>query len=135
MKVFRKHIALSLLLVLFVLPHLVFAQVCPGSGTETPLGGSPDFKQFACFFVDISIRLSSLLGTLAFFVFLFGLARFILAAGDEKKIEGGKKIMLWGVIALFIMFSIWGIIQILSNVFFGGGTVGIPILPQSRPGP
>ena len=43
-----------------------------------------------------------------------------MAAGDEKKIEEGKRMMFWGVIALFIMASITGIITLLQD------TLGVP---------
>jgi hypothetical protein len=51
----------------------------------------------------------------ALIYFLWGLARFILASGDEKGVEEGRKQMLWGIIALFIMISIQGIVYLVSN--------------------
>ena len=48
-------------------------------------------------------------------VFFWGLAKFIFNAGDEKKIEEGKRIMVWGIIALFVMVSIWGIIRLIQG--------------------
>jgi len=51
--------------------------------------------------------------------FFWGLAKFIFAAGDESKKEEGKRVMVWGVIALFVMVSVWGL------VFFIGNAVGI----------
>lgn len=49
--------------------------------------------------------------------FFFGVARFILAqqSGVEKDIANGKQLMLWGVIALFVAFSIYGIIKFGQN--------------------
>lgn len=63
------------------------------------------------------IRISFSLAVLFFF---WGIAKFILAAGDEKKIDEGKRMMFWGVIALFVMASIGGIISLLQ------GTLGVP---------
>ena len=37
----------------------------------------------------------------------------------DKKKDEGKQIMIWGVIALFVMVSIWGIVHFLQ------GSVGI----------
>lgn len=54
---------------------------------------------------------------LALLVFLWGLAKFILVAGDEKEKERGKNIMVWGVIALFVMVSIWGLVNLLQSNF------------------
>jgi hypothetical protein len=48
---------------------------------------------------------------LALLAFLWGLARFIfLVGGDEKQVDNGKNLMKWGLVALFVMVSVWGII-------------------------
>ena len=54
---------------------------------------------------------------LAIAFFFYGLAKYILNAGDEEKKKEGKSIMIWGVIALFVMVSIWGIINVLADTF------------------
>ena len=58
---------------------------------------------------------------LALIYFLWGTAQFILHAGEQKSRDEGKQKMLWGIIALFVMFSIWGILSWI------GTTIGIPI--------
>ena len=50
----------------------------------------------------------------ALLFFFYGLAIFILKAGGEDQAKG-KSIMLWGVIALFVMASITGIISFLGE--------------------
>ncbi len=48
---------------------------------------------------------------LALLVFMWGLVKFIFKiGGDEKAIEEGKNLMKWGLVALFVMISVWGII-------------------------
>ncbi|MEQ1499986.1 MAG: hypothetical protein ABL917_01275 [Parcubacteria group bacterium] len=48
--------------------------------------------------------------------FMWGVAQFILNdASNEKTREDGKKKMLWGVIALFVMVSIFGILAFIGN--------------------
>jgi hypothetical protein len=49
--------------------------------------------------------------------FVWGLAMFIWSAGNEKKRAEGKYIMLWGVIALFVIVSIVGLIKLLQVTF------------------
>ena len=49
----------------------------------------------------------------SFLVLLWGLAKFIFNSGDEKKIEDGKRLMFWGVIALFVLASLAGIVSFL----------------------
>ena len=52
---------------------------------------------------------------LAVLFFLYGLMKFILAAGNEDAKDEGKRIMIWGVIALFVMVSVWGLVQLLGQ--------------------
>ena len=54
---------------------------------------------------------------LALVYFIYGLATFILNSGNEEKVAEGKKTMIWGVLALFIMISVWGLATLVSNTF------------------
>jgi len=54
---------------------------------------------------------------LALLFFFWGLATYILAAGNEEKKKNGRSIMVWGVLALFIMVSVWGIINVIRTTF------------------
>lgn len=55
--------------------------------------------------------------SLAVLAFFWGLAKYVFAAGDESAKDQGKRIMIWGGIALFVIFSIWGIIRIVQQSF------------------
>lgn len=57
----------------------------------------------------------NLMIAVAVLFFLFGVWEFIAGAGSDDKRETGKKHMVWGVIGLFIMISVWGIMAVLSN--------------------
>ena len=50
-------------------------------------------------------------------VFVYGIVLYIISAGQGKT-ESGKKIMVGGIIGLFVMASAYGIVQILCE-FFG----------------
>lgn len=50
---------------------------------------------------------------LALLLFFWGVAKYILSAGTEK--DEGKKVMVWGVIALFVMSSIWGLTTLIRD--------------------
>ena len=54
---------------------------------------------------------------LAVLYFLWGVAQFVLSAGDEKKVEEGRKTMLWGIIALFVMVAMWGLAALVLDTF------------------
>jgi len=51
---------------------------------------------------------------LALIFFFWGLAQFIRSVSD-KTIQEGKNKMIWGIIALFVMISIWGIIGYIGD--------------------
>ena len=62
---------------------------------------------------DILIPLAFALCLLYFF---WGVAKYIrTGAGSDKATEEGKRIMIWGIVGLFIAFSIWGIITFIRN--------------------
>jgi len=49
--------------------------------------------------------------------FFWGLAMYLLDAGNSEKKADGIRIMVMGVAALFVMVSIWGIIGVLQQTF------------------
>lgn len=78
-------------------------------------------------FTLIGLRLIPFLGVLAFLVFVWGVARYIKSAGNEKEIKDSKNLLIWGVVGLFVLVTIWGIIAFLRSEFgFGSGGLGIP---------
>ena len=73
--------------------------------------------------------LNALMGlfiTLAIVVFFWGLIRYLVNAGEEK--SEGLQIMFYGVIAIFVMVSIWGIIRLLQSTFKVTSTD--PVIPK-----
>jgi hypothetical protein len=57
------------------------------------------------------------LAILATLLFLWGLFTFMRNAGSEEGREIGKKHMLNGLIGLFIMISVYGIMNVIVNSF------------------
>ena len=54
---------------------------------------------------------------IAVLVFFWGLAMYMFNASDREKRIEGINIMFMGVIAVFVMVSIWGIVGILQQTF------------------
>lgn len=67
---------------------------------------------------DLASFVIPVLFALALLAFFWGMANFILNAGNEEKRNQGKQTLIWGSLALFIIFSIWGILIMLQNTFF-----------------
>jgi len=48
--------------------------------------------------------------------FFIGLIQFLFKRGsDENSVQQGKSHMLWGIVGMFIMVSVFGIMQLLIN--------------------
>ena len=62
-----------------------------------------------------------ILVTLALAVFFWGLVKYIFHLGGDKGADQGKHLMIYGVIALFVMVSVWGLVGFLQS-FFGVGS-------------
>lgn len=55
--------------------------------------------------------------------FFYGLVKYLFTATGEDKGKAAK-IMIWGILALFIMLSVYGLVRLLQNTFgVGGGTI------------
>lgn len=67
------------------------------------------------FYAILKIAIPILL-TLAVVFFLWGLVSY-MRSDDDLDVEAAKKTMLKGIIAIFIMVSIWGLVAILQNTF------------------
>jgi tellurite resistance protein TehA-like permease len=67
--------------------------------------------------INILNILLPLLLALGVIVFLWGIVKYITAAGDEEKIKEAKKYIVWGLIFLAIMVALWGFVALINNLF------------------
>jgi hypothetical protein len=51
------------------------------------------------------------LGSLALVLFMLGVVRYIYKPTDK----GSRKHVLWSLVALFVLFSLWGILRLACN--------------------
>ncbi len=83
--------------------------------------------------LDIAIWAKCLIGavvipgifTLAFVVFLWGVFKFIRSSDQKDKAES-KQFIYMGLIGLFVMVSVWGIIKVAATTF--GLDTTVPVL-------
>ncbi len=52
-----------------------------------------------------------------FFLFIYGLVEFLVAINQGGDTAEGKEHMVWGIIGMLIMISVYGIIALLDNTF------------------
>ena len=93
---------LVLLFILAALPILSFAAFT-------------DTRELISEALDLVKLLGAVAAAAALLFFFWGLAKLIFYAGDETKRGEGKKVMFWGIIALFVLFSIWGIVDYIGR--------------------
>lgn len=86
-----------------------------------------NFKDFVDLFIGLINLITPVVASLALLSFFWGLTKFIMNAGNEAAIKDGRKLMVWGVIALFIMISIFGLVRFLNNEAGFGGDIGLPL--------
>ena len=101
-----------------VMPLMAFAQ----------LEGSDGIGGLAQSIIDfINQTLVPLVFALALIVFIWGLFQsFILGGTDPEAREKGKGLMLWGIVAFFVMVSVWGLVNILTGSLNLDGSVTLP---------
>ena len=96
--------------------------LCSNSNLSEGLGNIINF--FSCIIVKSIIPL---LFSLAVAGFIWGVIQYFLNPENEENRKKGKSYMLWGIISLFVIISMWGLVAVIGNTF-GIGTV----IPQLK---
>ncbi len=94
------------------------------------LAFAANFSPFYDLLAFLGIAIKSLIPIIfgiAIIYFFWGLAQYIRSAGDPKKASEGKSIMVWGVIAIAVMLSIYGIVALLQNILGVNQNGPIPV--------
>jgi len=79
--------------------------------------------------VDLMNSLVYLIIGISLVLFLYGILKLSFIDGQKPEArEQATKFMFWGIVSLFVMVSVWGLVNILKMTFFGGNL----ILPQLR---
>ena len=76
---------------------------------------------------DIVNKLVPLLIAIALVVFFWGLVRYVWRSGGGEGAKEGRDLMIWGLIALFVMVSVWGIIKLAQNALDIDSAESIPL--------
>ncbi len=87
----------------------VAVSFCPGS-TDSITGL---IHWVICLITD---SIMPLLVTAGIAYFIYGVIRYVIA-GDSKEREEGKQLMIWGIIGLFAIVSMWGLVKLLAATF------------------
>jgi hypothetical protein len=89
-------------------------------GPVLALAQAPDFGNLDAIVNFITRTVKALIPiffALAIIYFFWGLIQYIRSAGDPKAAQAGRSIMIYGVIAIAVMISIYGLVIWLQQLF------------------
>lgn len=78
-------------------------------------------KRFISRLMDSLETITVILIGLAVIAFLWGVVKYMTQYGDPAKRSDSVKMMIYGIISIFVMISVWGL------VFLVGDIIGVPV--------
>lgn len=84
------------------------------------------FKDLVFIILGIFDELVTLVIGIAVIIFLYGMLTYIMHSDDESKRKESVKYITYGIVGLFVMVSVWGLVALITGTF--GFDFGIPQL-------
>ena len=119
-----QQIAVSVLGLVASVPVLAQAQFS-SSQTSAPAGGGGvayDFASLVGLFISMIKTLVPLIVGLTLLYFIWGIFQLVSSNSEDSRKEAIGYIT-YGIVALFVMVSVWGLVSILTSTFFGTSLV------------
>jgi hypothetical protein len=110
------------------------SQVAGNQSACNGLTSTSKFQDYLNYFSTCIINNSiiPLIFAVAVVMLIWGMVKFFIINSDEEaKRAQGKQYMIWGIIALAVMLSVWGLVGILQSTF--NLKTGSSVLPQIQP--
>ncbi len=105
----RKKILIPIFASLFVFPLFVSA----ASGFPAP----KELKDILCYMVFLALDFVPLIVVFALGAMIQGLIKYVSHGDDEEKRSEGRMLMIYGIVGLFFIVSVWGILKIFANSY------------------
>ena len=121
----KSFLKVLLLVAVISLPVIVLAQ-----GSVDNLG-----EGFEAIIDIINSYIIPLIIGVAGLIFMIGVIKYVTAGDDAAGREGARNMMVWGIIALFVMISVWGLVNLLVGTFNLDSDLDprdIPTIPSTR---
>ncbi len=113
-----------------IIPTIALAQGYIGSQTTNGAWGSiKDIVESVGKFISGTVM--PIIVALGILYFMWNIVHFIGNMSNEQEREAFKKYSLNGILALFVMLSVWGIVAIGTQTLFGSQ----PVIPQFKTNP
>jgi len=116
-------------------PHTKFRGFDPSGRAMCEVSDNPTQTGMTLFGLlsKLSVLIAAVIPSimaLTVLVIVWGIFRYIASGDEEEKREEGKKFVVYGIIGLFIMVSIWGLVNLLRGTFQLSATpANVPALP------
>ncbi len=91
------------------------------------LAAVTDFRSLVALFIELVSMLVPLIVALALLYFMFGVFKLVRSNSEDSR-KDAIMVITYGIISLFVMVTVWGLVQILTSTFFGGGVLLVPQL-------
>lgn len=95
---------------LFALPAMLMLPLV--AGAQGDISGALERIQ-----VIITDYIIPLVFAIALLIFLWGVVMYVIAGDDEEKKKSGRMYIIYGIIGLAVMASVWGLVGMLTGEF------------------
>ncbi|HEY1036994.1 MAG TPA: hypothetical protein VGE62_00265 [Candidatus Paceibacterota bacterium] len=105
--------------------NIAFALVASGILALPELASAQVIQNFGDFIkaiLGLVQMLIPLVVALTLLVFMWGVFQLVRSSSEDARKEG-IAIITYGIVSLFVMVSVWGLVQILTSTFFGGALI------------
>lgn len=130
-----KKITIALVLVL----SFCFSFVSAATNADPAAGACPTITNIGSLFEYAICLLQGFvvpfLVAIALVMFLAGIVKYVASGDNEEKKDAGKGLMIFGIIALFVMVGVWGLVKILYTTILPGKAFEVPNLPPQATSP
>jgi hypothetical protein len=89
------------------------------------MNSAPTFSQLVSNILGLANTLVPLLIGLAMLAFFVGLIRYVYDSGSSDAHKNGRQLIAWGLIALFVLVCVWGIVNFISLALLGQAAPGV----------
>ncbi|MEZ4211081.1 MAG: hypothetical protein R3B39_02235 [Candidatus Paceibacterota bacterium] len=100
------------------------------NGCPADIGSVADIFDLAVCILKKSVW--PLLISISVIVFIVGVIKYISKGDDSSAREEGTNLIIYGLVGLFVIVSVWGLVGVLQGTFGIGNTTFIPQLQESQ---
>ncbi len=106
---------------------MIIVFLIPVAILSAKVGSKPaTFKDFSGIIIEIANAFVPILMSLSLIAFLWGIAKTIANSDKPEKRAEGRRVMIYGIISLFVIVSLWQIlhmvkVSLIGSEYFGPG--------------